>query len=139
MPTGGAATSTTFGFSPSYRRTRPRNQARPLSSGTLTRPFFRGESRGRTKRNRRTTWIVLKLRRMKTLAALVACHLLASATLRLAADPGAAAGIADNRECVVVLHGLARSSRSMSRLADRLSDSGFLVDNLDYPSTHEQF
>jgi hypothetical protein len=48
-------------------------------------------------------------------------------------------GAADNRECVVVLHGLARSSRSMSRLAGRLSDAGFLVDNLDYPSTREPF
>jgi hypothetical protein len=75
---------------------------------------------------------------MRTLAALVLCHVLTWTTLGFAADD-AAAGVAQNRECVVVLHGLARSSRSMSRLAGRLSDPGFLVDNFDYPSTREPF
>lgn len=36
---------------------------------------------------------------------------------------------------VVVLHGLGRTSESMSRLADRLADAGYDVHNLDYPST----
>jgi alpha-beta hydrolase superfamily lysophospholipase len=76
---------------------------------------------------------------MRALEPLVAILLLTSTTLGFAADPGAAAGVADDRECVVVLHGLARSSRSMSRLAGRLSDAGFHVDNLDYPSTREPF
>jgi palmitoyl protein thioesterase len=76
---------------------------------------------------------------MRALAPLVAILLLSSTTLGFAAEPGPTAGAADNRECVVVLHGLARSSRSMSRLSRRLSDAGFLVDNLDYPSTREPF
>jgi triacylglycerol lipase len=76
---------------------------------------------------------------MRALAALVAILLLSLTTLGFAVDPGPTVGSAVNRECVVVLHGLARSSRSMSRLAERLSDAGFLVDNLDYPSTREPF
>jgi pimeloyl-ACP methyl ester carboxylesterase len=76
---------------------------------------------------------------MRAVAPLVAILLLSSTTLGLAAEPGPTVGAADNGECVVVLHGLARSSRSMSRLAGRLSDAGFLVDNLDYPSTREPF
>ena len=38
-------------------------------------------------------------------------------------------------EGVVLLHGLARSSRSMSRIEHSLLEAGFLVRNLDYPST----
>jgi triacylglycerol lipase len=76
---------------------------------------------------------------MRALAVLVAILLLSSTTLGFAAEPGPTADAADNRECVVVLHGLARSSRSMSRLVERLSDAGFLVDSLDYPSTREPF
>lgn len=37
-------------------------------------------------------------------------------------------------ECVVVLHGLARTSRSMNRMAAALTRAGFRVVNLDYPS-----
>jgi pimeloyl-ACP methyl ester carboxylesterase len=36
---------------------------------------------------------------------------------------------------VVLLHGLARSDRSMRPLAKRLAEAGFEVTNLDYPST----
>ena len=38
-------------------------------------------------------------------------------------------------ERVVLLHGLARSDRSMRPLARRLAEAGFEVTNLDYPST----
>ncbi len=38
---------------------------------------------------------------------------------------------------VVVLHGLGRSSMSMWLLASRLTEAGFEVHNLDYPSTEE--
>lgn len=38
-------------------------------------------------------------------------------------------------ECVVLLHGLARSSASMSKLAGALDRAGYVVANVDYPST----
>ncbi|HNY32716.1 MAG TPA: alpha/beta hydrolase [Fibrobacteria bacterium] len=38
------------------------------------------------------------------------------------------------RECVVLLHGLARTSKSMGKMAKVLEDSGYAVRNLDYPS-----
>jgi hypothetical protein len=53
---------------------------------------------------------------MKALG-LLAILLLSSTTLGFAVEPGLALSATDNRECVVVLHGLAPSSRSMSRLA----------------------
>ena len=37
-------------------------------------------------------------------------------------------------ECVILLHGLARSSGSMEKLAGRLTDAGYVVANIDYPS-----
>ncbi len=37
-------------------------------------------------------------------------------------------------ECVVLLHGLARTSSSMNPLQERLEESGFDVANIDYPS-----
>lgn len=38
------------------------------------------------------------------------------------------------RECVILLHGLARSASSMSKLESELTDNGFYVANIDYPS-----
>lgn len=37
-------------------------------------------------------------------------------------------------ECVIVLHGLARTAKSMKKMADALSESGYIVANVDYPS-----
>ncbi len=37
-------------------------------------------------------------------------------------------------ECVILLHGLARTARSMARLAAALRDAGYRVVNVDYPS-----
>ena len=37
-------------------------------------------------------------------------------------------------ECVVLLHGLARTSNSMAKLGERLSSDGYYVANVDYPS-----
>jgi pimeloyl-ACP methyl ester carboxylesterase len=37
-------------------------------------------------------------------------------------------------DCVVLLHGLLRSSTSMQALGERLDDAGYLVVNVDYPS-----
>jgi triacylglycerol lipase len=80
------------------------------------------------------------LRSMKSFGAFLASFLLlAAATFACGAPSMATIDAAAKRECVIVLHGLARSSRSMSRLARRLSDAGFFVDNLDYPSTRKPF
>lgn len=38
------------------------------------------------------------------------------------------------KECVVLLHGLARSASSMDKLEQRLRDAGYGVANIDYPS-----
>jgi len=38
------------------------------------------------------------------------------------------------RECVILLHGLGRTSRSLNKLADALDAAGFYPVNLDYPS-----
>jgi len=37
-------------------------------------------------------------------------------------------------ECVVLLHGLGRTNRSLNKMAESLADLGFLVANIDYPS-----
>ena len=49
------------------------------------------------------------------------------------------APVNSSRECVFVLHGLARGTRSMSRLSAKLSAAGYVVYNLDYPSTRRSF
>jgi triacylglycerol esterase/lipase EstA (alpha/beta hydrolase family) len=40
-----------------------------------------------------------------------------------------------SKECVILLHGLARTDRSMHRLADALEKAGFFTVNYHYPST----
>ena len=37
-------------------------------------------------------------------------------------------------ECVILLHGLARSAHSMDKMAERLTEQGYKVLNIDYPS-----
>jgi len=41
---------------------------------------------------------------------------------------------ADDGECVILLHGLARSASSMETLEQALSTNGYIVSNIDYPS-----
>jgi len=41
----------------------------------------------------------------------------------------------EDSECVILLHGLKRSFHSLEKLEKHLSASGYLVINLDYPST----
>lgn len=43
--------------------------------------------------------------------------------------------LAAGQECVVLLHGLARSDGSMDKMAESLIEAGFSVVNHDYPST----
>ena len=40
----------------------------------------------------------------------------------------------ENRQCVVLLHGLARSSRSMEKMEQALQSAGYVTANIDYPS-----
>ena len=44
-------------------------------------------------------------------------------------------GLSAAQECVVLLHGLARSDGSMEEMAEGLTENGFFVINHDYPST----
>ncbi len=41
-------------------------------------------------------------------------------------------------ECVILLHGLARSSMSFSRMQEALEEDGYLVANIDYPSREHE-
>jgi len=50
---------------------------------------------------------------------------------------GSAAQAPPEAETVVLLHGLARTSRSMEPLETRLTEAGYRVVNLDYPSRDE--
>jgi len=43
--------------------------------------------------------------------------------------------VAQAKECVVLLHGLARTAESMTALEERLAAEGYTVVNVDYPST----
>jgi hypothetical protein len=43
--------------------------------------------------------------------------------------------VAQAKECVVLLHGLARTADSMTTLEERLVKEGYIVVNVDYPST----
>lgn len=60
----------------------------------------------------------------------------AAISIALGAPAGLSAASDDRAECevVVLLHGLGRTSRSMQPLARALSEAGFEVHNLDYPS-----
>ena len=60
---------------------------------------------------------------------------LSAAVLASALPLSAAAGrVGQAPECVVLLHGLARTAASMARLEEALTDAGFAVANIDYPS-----
>lgn len=52
----------------------------------------------------------------------------------LAAASCGAAEDAEPQECVVLLHGLARTSLSMNPMAMNLEEAGYIVANVDYPS-----
>ncbi|MDO6706833.1 triacylglycerol lipase [Photobacterium sp. 1_MG-2023] len=57
--------------------------------------------------------------------------------MSLFAAPSTMAAQAENTQpgCVILLHGLARTAHSMDKLADALSDAGYQIVNVDYPST----
>lgn len=66
---------------------------------------------------------------LKLLICLLAFNLIASAA------PAAAAPKNQAKQTVVLVHGLARSSRSMTKLASALGQQGYQVCNINYPST----
>ncbi len=45
---------------------------------------------------------------------------------------------ASSSECVVLLHGLARTSASMNKIEKRMSEAGYAVINVDYPSRRKK-
>ena len=68
---------------------------------------------------------------MKTITILVAaaCLSIVAPPAARTADPGGT--------CVVLLHGLARTSASMEDMAEALRAAGYRTANVDYPSTEE--
>ena len=52
------------------------------------------------------------------------------------ADPGNASATTDPK-CVILLHGLGRTSRSLNRMAEALQAAGLSPANLDYPSREQ--
>jgi len=52
----------------------------------------------------------------------------------VACQAGGTAAMQRDGECVVLLHGLARTSLSMAHLARSLAEDGYRVANIDYPS-----
>ncbi len=45
---------------------------------------------------------------------------------------------AHDSECVILLHGLARTSSSLNKLEKRIRSRGYTVVNIDYPSRHKK-
>ncbi len=62
--------------------------------------------------------------------------LLAILAVSAEADSSEASPVAAELECVVLLHGLARTPRSMTKLAAELTERGYRVVNDGYPSRH---
>lgn len=75
--------------------------------------------------------------RVKWCCSLVFCLLLGTYNTVWSAstlDSNALSNSAAVDECVIVLHGLARTAKSMVKMAAALSESGYIVANVDYPS-----
>lgn len=51
--------------------------------------------------------------------------------------PTGSAAAADKSECVILVHGLARSSRSMNTMEAAIRERGYHTVNLNYPSTEQ--
>ena len=47
-------------------------------------------------------------------------------------------GVASAAECVVLLHGLARTSSSLNAMQKALEEDGYLTANIDYPSREHE-
>lgn len=73
-------------------------------------------------------------------AALAAGSNVASTSLQREEQPVAHVELSGppSAECVVLLHGLARTASSMDDMAEALSAAGYRVANVDYPSRHHR-
>jgi pimeloyl-ACP methyl ester carboxylesterase len=65
-----------------------------------------------------------------TIAVLSAALLFSSS----ASSADAQASVVGNGQCVILLHGLARTSHSMDKMEQALIDGGYTTANIDYPS-----
>lgn len=72
------------------------------------------------------------VRRCFVVPQLVCIFFLVSANTGFAQDT--AQHNSTEKDCVILLHGLARTASSMNVLRDALQDSGYTVANIDYPS-----
>lgn len=73
--------------------------------------------------------------RLFWLLAVFYCHLAVAEETSAVNEAGKNnGGISPTKECVVLLHGLSRTSRSMQTLAEQLVAQGYSVVNHDYPS-----
>ncbi len=70
----------------------------------------------------------------KNLKLLIALHGLIVVTVIYTAPSASAQAARSDVHCVVLLHGLARTAKSMNRMATALVQAGFAVENVDYPS-----
>ena len=60
--------------------------------------------------------------------------ILLSATLSISTSALSDDSVAEDKQCVILLHGLARTSNSMDRMEQALLDAGYYTVNVDYPS-----
>lgn len=61
--------------------------------------------------------------------------LLVAALLFCTVGSGSASAESGEQEIVILLHGLGRTDRSMAKMASKLQQAGYAVENIDYPST----
>jgi triacylglycerol lipase len=75
-----------------------------------------------------STIIALRMSRLYLSAILL------SATLSISTPALSDASMTEDKQCVILLHGLARSSHSMDKMEQALIDAGYSTANIDYPS-----
>ncbi len=90
----------------------------------------------RAARRGRKSWLICSQWCIRSLNSCAAATLLASliGACSIPLVPDAAVAQPSPNDCVVVLHGLVRTSNSMGKLADYLEAAGYRVVNTSYPS-----
>ncbi len=64
-------------------------------------------------------------------------YLLISVLIPVMTNAGETPSTTETKSCVVLLHGLARTAKSLDGMAHHLSNAGFHTINVDYPSTQK--